>query len=184
MIIWNSFLKRLACVSVSDPDLIWIRSVDPDRRAKMIHKNWKKLRNFVFWSAECSLLRADGLFCSLHVLYGGLGIGQLQVLIKNMNFFNFWPSKALIWMRNTGLFLYNFRDGGGSGNRISVWLKKDFPPYRRERRSQMSKCCHLPVKNWTVKGLYGRCLSEFKDWLEIQSVMLVFSTQLCEQLPL
>ncbi len=59
----------------------------------------------MFWSAECSLLRADGLFCNLDVLYGGLGIGQLQVLIKNMNFYNFWPSKALIRMRNTGLRL-------------------------------------------------------------------------------
>jgi hypothetical protein len=35
----------------------------------------------------------------------------------------------------------------------------------------------------TCKGLCGRCLSEFID-LEIQSVMLVFSTQLCELLPL
>jgi hypothetical protein len=28
------------------------------KRAKMTHKNRKKLRNFMFWSAGCSLLRA------------------------------------------------------------------------------------------------------------------------------
>ncbi len=31
-------------------------------------------RNFMFWSAECSLLRAEGFFCNLDILYGGLGI--------------------------------------------------------------------------------------------------------------
>jgi hypothetical protein len=40
-------------------------------------------------------------------------------------------------------------------------------------------------KNWPVKGLCGRCLPEFIDWrMEIQSVMLVFSTLICELLPL
>ncbi len=36
----------------------------------------------MFRSAGCSLLRAEGFFCSLGVLYGGLGIGKLQILIK------------------------------------------------------------------------------------------------------
>ncbi len=70
--------------SVSDPDSI--RSVDPDpysesgsgsTRAKMTHKSRKKLRNLMFWSAGCSLLRAEGFFCNLDVLYGSLGIGKL-----------------------------------------------------------------------------------------------------------
>ncbi len=30
-----------------------------------------KLRNFMFWSAGCSLLRAESFSCSLDVLYGG-----------------------------------------------------------------------------------------------------------------
>ncbi len=38
------------------------------------------------------------------------------------------------------------------------------------------KCCHL--KNWPVKRLCGRCLS-VSNRLEIQSVMLLFSTKLC-----
>jgi hypothetical protein len=36
--------------------------VDPDPdpgRAKMTHKSKKKIRKFMFWSAECSLLTSD-----------------------------------------------------------------------------------------------------------------------------
>jgi hypothetical protein len=32
---------------------------------------------FMFLSAGCSLLRAEGIFCTLDVLYGDLGIGKL-----------------------------------------------------------------------------------------------------------
>ncbi len=76
------------------------------RRAKMTHnghKNKKKLRKFMFWSAESSILRAEN-FCRLDVFYGGLGISKLQSLIKKMsnvfspvNFSNFWSSKP--WIR-------------------------------------------------------------------------------------
>ncbi len=52
---------------------------------KMTHKNRKKYRIFMFWSARCSLLRAEGFSCSLGVLYGGLGISKLQFLIKKIN---------------------------------------------------------------------------------------------------
>ncbi len=71
--------------SVLDPNSIG--SVDPDpysesgsesRRSKMTHKSRKKLRNFMFLKcAGCSLLRAEGFFCNLDGLYGGLGIGKL-----------------------------------------------------------------------------------------------------------
>ncbi len=72
------------------------------RRAKMTYKNRKKYRIFMFWSAGCSLLRAEGFFCSVGVLYGGLGISKLQFLIKKIkikisscNFFlNFRPSNT------------------------------------------------------------------------------------------
>jgi hypothetical protein len=50
--------------------------VDPDpdsesgsRRAKITHKSRKKFKNF--------LLRAEGFFSNLDVLYGGIGIGKL-----------------------------------------------------------------------------------------------------------
>jgi len=47
-------------------------------------------------------LRAEGFFCSLDVLYGGLGIGKLQIFIKKklffsvVIFFTFWSSKPWI----------------------------------------------------------------------------------------
>ncbi len=64
--------------SVSDPDSI--RSVDPypqsdpdPGRPKIIHKNRKNI-NFMFLFAGCSLLSTEGFFCSLYVLYEGLGL--------------------------------------------------------------------------------------------------------------
>ncbi len=47
----------------------------------MTHKNRKKLRNSMFFSAGC-FLKAEGFFCSLDVLFGGLEIGKLQFLIQ------------------------------------------------------------------------------------------------------
>ncbi len=52
------------------------------RRAKMTHKR----RNFPFWSAGCSLLRAEGFFCNLDGLYGGPGIGKFVVFDPNFFF--------------------------------------------------------------------------------------------------
>jgi hypothetical protein len=69
----------------SDPDWIriqsgqWIRirkSGSGSRRAKMTHKSRKKLKNFMFSSVGWPLLRAEGFFSNLDVLYGGLGIGK------------------------------------------------------------------------------------------------------------
>jgi hypothetical protein len=54
----------------------YLESGSGSRRAKMIHKSRKKLRNFMFLSAGFSLLRAEGFFFNLDVLYGGLGIGK------------------------------------------------------------------------------------------------------------
>ncbi len=92
----------------------------------------------MFWSAGCWLLRAEGFFWSLEVLYEGLGISKLQLLIKKfqifflaVNFFQFLVIKTLdpdwiwigippkmkirirtqwIWIRNTGFYsiLYLF----------------------------------------------------------------------------
>jgi hypothetical protein len=45
-------------------------------RAKMTHKR-KKFRNFMLLSAGCPLLRAEGLFYSLKILYGGQGRDKL-----------------------------------------------------------------------------------------------------------
>ncbi len=42
----------------------------------------EKFINYVFCSAGCSLLRAEGFSRSLDVLYEGIGIRKLQILIK------------------------------------------------------------------------------------------------------
>jgi hypothetical protein len=47
------------------------------REGEVTHKSRKKLRNLMFLSAGCSLLRAKRFVCNLEVLYGGLGIGKL-----------------------------------------------------------------------------------------------------------
>ncbi len=60
------------------------------------------------WSVGWPLLRAEGFFCNLDILYGGLGIGKLQFLIKkkynfffSCSFFQFLVIKALdpYWIR-------------------------------------------------------------------------------------
>ncbi len=62
----------------------------------------------MFWSVGWPLLRAEGFFCNLDILFGGLGIGKLQFLIKKKNnffsaviFFQFLVIKALDpdWIR-------------------------------------------------------------------------------------
>jgi hypothetical protein len=50
----------------------------------MTQKNRNKDRIFIFSSAGCLLLRAEGFSCSLGVLYGGLGKSKLQFLIKKI----------------------------------------------------------------------------------------------------
>ncbi len=73
----------------------------------------------MFWSVGWSLLRAEGFFCNLDILYGGLGKGKLLFLIKKNFFFqllfifNFWSLKPWI------------RIGSGSGlvSSIELWIR-------------------------------------------------------------
>ncbi len=60
----------------------------------------------MFWSAGCSLLRAEGFSYSFDVLYEGRGISKLQYFIKKIykifsavNFLNFWSWKPWIRIR-------------------------------------------------------------------------------------
>jgi hypothetical protein len=77
-----------------DPDSV--RAVDLDlesgsgsgsRRAnKYAQQKFKEIS----CCAGCSFLRAEGFFCSLDVLFGGLGIGKRQFLIQKIfNFFSY-----------------------------------------------------------------------------------------------
>ncbi len=70
--------------------------------------NPHKEKKFMFWSVGWPLLWAAGFFCNLDILYGGLGIGKLQFLIKKniiffspVIFFKFLVIKALDpdWIR-------------------------------------------------------------------------------------
>jgi hypothetical protein len=47
----------------------------------MTHENRKKLRNFMFGSAGCSFLRAEGFSIAFDVLRGGNG-GKIAILIE------------------------------------------------------------------------------------------------------
>ncbi len=68
----------------------------------------------MFWRVGWPLLRAEGFFCNLDILYGGLGIGKLQFFLskKKFNFFpaviffHFWSLKP--WIR--------IASGSGSGS--------------------------------------------------------------------
>jgi hypothetical protein len=63
----------------------------------------------MFSSAGCSLLRAEGVYCTLDVLYGGLGISKLQFLIsckffsifghQNPGSGSLFSLKCWIWIR-------------------------------------------------------------------------------------
>jgi hypothetical protein len=68
--------RRPCCRSDLNTDSIRSVDPDPDQGGQKSHKNRKKLRNFMFWSAGCSLFRAEGFSCTLDVLYGGLGISK------------------------------------------------------------------------------------------------------------
>jgi hypothetical protein len=60
---------------------------------------------FIFWSAGCSLLRAEGFFCGLDVLYGAQRISKFQFWSKQEKknsavlFINFGPSKPWIHLK-------------------------------------------------------------------------------------
>ncbi len=61
----------------------------------------KSDKNFMFWSAGCAFLRAEGFSCSLDILCLCLGIRKLQFLKKKIlifsscNFFEFFVIETL-----------------------------------------------------------------------------------------
>ncbi len=104
-----------------DPDLF--RSVDlysesgsGSRRAKMTHKNRKTLRNFLFWSVWCSLLRAE-CFC---FSFAVLGIFELSVQFLMKKFVIFFP--AVIFLKFLGHLKPWIRVGTGSVLRLKCWI--------------------------------------------------------------
>ncbi len=73
-----SLHRKITSVVDLDPDSDSVGSLDPgsdsrsgSKRVNMAQKNRIQLINFIFWSAGCSLLRAEDFSCSVDVLYGG-----------------------------------------------------------------------------------------------------------------
>ncbi len=107
--------------------VLWIGSgLDPDSTGslypdpggqKITQKNWKQLINFIFWSAGCSLLRAEDFSCSLDE---GLVISKLQFSIKKrykqiFSYIFFHCLVIKIWIRGSG-FTWNAGSGSASGS--------------------------------------------------------------------
>ncbi len=74
------------------------------RRAKMTLKNRKKLINIISWSAECTILRAEGFSCSLTSFMEAKGQVNCNFRSKkdsflSYNFCLFLSSKPWIWIR-------------------------------------------------------------------------------------
>ncbi len=83
--VWKRCSSDVARVSDPDSDPHSNCGSGPgSRMAKMTHKNRKKSKIFLFLNTGCSLLRAEGFSCSLEIFYGGLGISELQFLIKKI----------------------------------------------------------------------------------------------------
>ncbi len=60
----------------------------------------KKLKNFTFRKARCSLRRAQNFSCSFEPLYWGLNINLFHLLKQNSHLFNqTLSSKTWIWIR-------------------------------------------------------------------------------------
>jgi hypothetical protein len=124
----------------------------------------------MFWSVGWPLLWAGGFFCNLDILYGGLGIGKLQFLIKKK--FNFFPAviffqflviKALdpywirirIRIRNPDPVPYwspTSNSGSGSGFRIRIRILIQYGSRA------------LMTKNWKIRiGLQRQTLDPDPD---------------------
>ncbi len=78
---WNIFEQNVTTVAKSTFEQ-WTQGLriripigSGSRRAKMTQKSRKRFYKIMFWSVVWPLLRVEGFFCNLDVLYGGLGIG-------------------------------------------------------------------------------------------------------------
>ncbi len=105
---WNfSFTAIKSSVADPDPDLdphsFWSAGSTSGSALGIRIRIWiqegqndpQKWRNFKFLRVRCSLLRDEDFYCSLNVLYGGIGIRKLQLLIKKHQFFPLYWQKML-----------------------------------------------------------------------------------------
>jgi hypothetical protein len=78
----------------------WIRI----QEGKNDPQKYKKLISYIFCSAGCFLLRAEGFSCSLEVIYGGLGISKLltYLFLKDKFVFSCIYSKNSVAISHAG----------------------------------------------------------------------------------
>ncbi len=141
----------------------------------------------MFWSVGWPLLWAAGFFCNLGILYGGLGIGKLQFLIKQkffsfsavIFFFKFWSLKP--WIR-IGLQPQTLDPDPDKDKKNT-----DTKPWSGVRSTDRSKCCvnaHAPTSwmlycNWSKSYstilLYCRTIhktcAKTKQVLHVESIL-------------
>ncbi len=91
----------------------------------------------MFWSAGWPLLRAKGFFYNLDTLYGGLGIGKLQFLIKK--------KKLWIRIRKKLIRIHNpdfYPPGSGSTDLIESESNRDSDPKHGFQFCILSTLCN------------------------------------------
>ncbi len=119
----------------------------------------------MFWSAECSHLRAERFFFSLDVLYGGLGIGKLQVATfdKNIKFFfscKFFPIFGH-WIGSGSRSVFSLK----CWIRIRIqikWIGGYKPPQNTERSRSTAWEATVWQTTWTE---YRRT---WKEWTRVR----------------
>ncbi len=122
--------------SVVDPDqhgsalvLIGrIRILDPGG-SKMGQK-YKKCRNFMFWSAGCSVLRVEGFSCSLDVLHGGLRINKLRFLVNE---------NIVVFQLCNSYIFYHQNFGSETGSALTKMLDPDHTETMKCRSTTLVK---------------------------------------------
>jgi hypothetical protein len=123
------------------------------------HKNRKKCWMF-------SLLRAENFSCSLHVLYGGLGVSKLQIFMKKgkpnsaVNFYNFGH-------QNPGFVL-------GTASDVyliscTLYCLQSIPEWMRANATLF---CHLPLTFFFFFSFSSSAVFFFLQFLSIKTLDL------------
>ncbi len=138
----------------------------------------------MFWSVGWPLLWAGGFCCNLDILYGGLGIGKLQFLIKKkFNFFfscffsQFLVIKALdpdwIWIRiRIRIRIGLHPDPSGSSGSGSVKNEYGSTTLIRihvyARRENPKSCKRIWVLNQSCGSALISSVSSILGWIRIR----------------
>ncbi len=106
----------------------------------------------MFWSAGCSLLRAEGLFCSVDFLYAGLGIGK-NVVFDPTFFFSAVNIFYILVIKPPDLDWYLFS--------LKCWIRIRFKWIRIRNTDILGMCAKIIIhpNNWRMRRrrMRSRC---------------------------